>query len=155
VTNDAPFWETKSLSQMTPEEWESLCDGCGLCCLIRFEDEETGEITPTRAHCRLFDADACRCTDYALRRQEVPDCVQLTPANIPRLGWMPKSCAYRRLHEGRGLAWWHPLVSGDRQSVHKAGVSVRGQVFSENELDQLEDAIDHAAPEFDTERGAD
>ena len=99
-----PFWETKTLAEMSPSEWESLCDGCGLCCLIRFEDEDSGEVTPTRVHCRLFDSDLCRCSDYAARKRHVPDCIKLTPGNIEDLLWMPKSCAYRRLHEGRGLA---------------------------------------------------
>jgi len=95
-----PFWETKRLDQMTAREWESLCDGCGLCCLVRFEDEETGEIIPTRVHCRLFNPETCRCTDYAHRRRHVPDCIKLTPHNIEGLQWMPPSCAYRRLSEG-------------------------------------------------------
>ena len=115
------FWETKTLAEMTPAEWESLCDGCGLCCLIRFEDEDTGEVIPTRVHCQLFDPERCRCSSYETRRETVPDCVQLTPGNIADLPWMPLSCAYRRLHEGRGLASWHPLVSGDPESVHRAG----------------------------------
>jgi uncharacterized cysteine cluster protein YcgN (CxxCxxCC family) len=139
---------------MTPSEWESLCDGCGLCCLIRLEDEETGEIIPTRVHCRLLDAGACRCSDYANRKAHVPDCIKLTPGNIEDLLWMPKSCAYRRLHEGRGLAWWHPLVSGDPESVHRAGVSVRGQTISEASLDDPEDAVDYEAPDLLAERGA-
>lgn len=150
-----PFWQVKSLAQMTVREWESLCDGCGLCCLVRFEDEDTGEIIPTRVHCRLFDPDACRCSDYANRKKHVPDCVKLTPYNIEALEWMPKSCAYRRLHEGRDLADWHPLVSGDPESVHAAGVSVRGETFSESELDDPEDALDFAAWDLAEERGKD
>ena len=148
-----PFWETKRLDQMNPREWESLCDGCGLCCLIRFEDEDTGEIIPTRVSCRLFDAQACRCSDYEHRKASVPDCIKLTPGNIEDLLWMPKSCAYRRLHEGRGLASWHPLVSGDPESVHKAGVSIRGEVISEASLPDPEDAIDFEAPDLLRERG--
>ena len=148
-----PFWQTKRLDQMTREEWESLCDGCGLCCLVRFEDEDTGEIIPTRVHCRLFDAERCTCSDYANRRDQVPDCIKLTPWNIEALEWMPKSCAYRRIHEGRPLAAWHPLVSGDPQSVHEAGVSVRGQTVSELALKEPEDALDFEAPEWAIERG--
>jgi len=150
---DKPFWETKRLSQMTPAEWESLCDGCGLCCLIRFEDEDTGEIIPTRVSCRLFDTQKCHCSDYAHRKAHVPDCIKLTPGNIEDLLWMPKSCAYRRLHEGRGLASWHPLVSGDPESVHRAGVSIRGQTISEATLDDPDDAIDYEAADLLAERG--
>ena len=150
-----PFWRRKTLQQMTVPEWESLCDGCGLCCLVRFEDEESGEIIPTRVHCKLFDPYACACTDYANRRAQVPDCVKLTPGNIDELAWMPHSCAYRRIHEGRDLADWHPLVSGDPESLHRAGVSVRGQTISETVLAQPEDALDFAAPDLIPERGRD
>lgn len=148
-----PFWRHKRLEQMTVAEWESLCDGCGLCCLIRFEDEDSGEIIPTRVHCRLFDTNACRCSDYANRKKTVPDCIKLTPWNIEALEWMPKSCAYRRLHEGRGLADWHPLVSGDPESVHRAGVSIRGQTVSEAALEDPEDALDFTARDLMDERG--
>lgn len=152
-TSPKPFWETKTLAEMSPTEWENLCDGCGLCCVIRFEDEDTGQIIPTHVHCKLFDPDRCTCTDYAQRQAEVPDCVQLTPDNIERLKWMPLSCAYRRLDEGRTLAWWHPLVSGDPETVHTAGVSVRRQTISELALKEPEDALDFEAPEWMGERG--
>jgi uncharacterized cysteine cluster protein YcgN (CxxCxxCC family) len=148
-----PFWRTKTLQQMTAREWESLCDGCGLCCLVRFEDEDSGEIIPTRVHCRLFDAEACTCTDYANRKRHVPDCIKLTPRNIEALSWMPKSCAYRRINEGRDLADWHPLVSGDAESVHRAGVSVRGQTLSEEALAKADDALGFAAWDLIEERG--
>jgi len=148
-----PFWETKQLHEMTETEWESLCDGCGLCCLVRFEDEETLEVIPTRVHCKLFDPEACRCSDYENRKQFVPDCIKLTPFNVEALEWMPRSCAYRRLHEGRGLAWWHPLVSGDPETVHTAGVSVRGETISETTLADPEDALDFAAWDLVEERG--
>ena len=150
-----PFWRRKSLAEMTSSEWESLCDGCGLCCLVRFEDEDTGEIIPTRVHCKLFDADVCACTDYANRHRHVPGCIKLTPGNIEALQWMPKSCAYRRLHEGRDLAAWHPLISGDPESVHRAGVSVRGQTINEDALADAEDALDFAAQDLMDERGRD
>jgi uncharacterized cysteine cluster protein YcgN (CxxCxxCC family) len=140
-----PFWQTKTLEQMTAPEWESLCDGCGLCCLVRFEDEETLEVIPTRVHCKLFDSEKCRCSDYANRKKFVPDCIKLTPGNIEALEWMPASCAYRRLHEGKDLPKWHPLITGDPESVHRAGVSVRGQTISEVTLADPEDALDFAA----------
>ena len=148
-----PFWETKRLEQMTAQEWESLCDGCGLCCLVRYEDESTGEIVPTRVACKLFDDQRCTCRDYANRKAYVPDCIKLTPWNIEALEWMPRSCAYRRLYEGRGLASWHPLITGDPESVHEAGVSVRGQTISEDALDDPEDALHFEAPDLLKERG--
>ena len=150
-----PFWETKSLEQMTVPEWESLCDGCGLCCLVRFEDEDSGRIIPTRVHCRLFDPQRCQCTDYANRKQQVPDCIKLTPHNIEQLLWMPRSCAYRRLYEGKPLPRWHPLITGDPESVHAAGVSVRGQTISEATLADPDDALDYAAPDLLEDRSGD
>jgi len=150
-----PFWETKSLEEMTPGEWESLCDGCGLCCLIRFEDEDTGEIIPTRVHCKLFDSESCACSNYADRKRHVPDCIKLTPQNVDTLKWMPLSCAYRRVNEGRGLADWHPLISGDAESVHRAGVSIRGETVSEETLADPDDAIQYAAWDLLEERGED
>ena len=148
-----PFWETKTLEQMSPEEWEALCDGCGLCCLVRFEDEDTGEVVPTKVHCKLFDPKTCACSNYVERERHVPDCIKLTPGNVSQLGWMPGSCAYRRLAEGRGLADWHPLVSGDAETVHSAGVPIRGQTISELALDEPEDALAYEAPEWMAERG--
>ena len=142
---DRPFWETKRLHEMNAQEWESLCDGCGLCCLIRFEDEDTGEVIPTRVSCELLDQTSCRCKDYANRKATVPDCIQLDPYNIETLPWMPRSCAYRRLQEGKPLPVWHPLLTGDRESTHRAGVSVRGQTISEAVLDTPEDALDFTA----------
>ncbi|MFC5372842.1 YcgN family cysteine cluster protein [Brevundimonas faecalis] len=150
-----PFWESKGLEEMTPAEWESLCDGCGLCCLVRFEDEDTGEVIPTKVHCKLFDSGTCACTDYVHRQKHVPDCIRLTPGKIGQLGWLPLSCGYRRVHEGRGLAWWHPLVSGDPETVHTAGVSIRGQTISEETLEHEEDALDFIAAEWLLERGGD
>lgn len=150
-----PFWEFKSLAEMTVPEWESLCDGCGLCCLIRFEDEDTGDVTPTRVSCKLFDDDLCRCSNYGERKRHVPDCIKLTPYNIEDLMWMPLSCAYRRLHEGKTLPDWHPLITGDPESVHKAGVSVRGQTISEGSLNEADEAMDFAAPDLLEDRGDD
>ena len=145
MSRHKPFWQAKTLQQMTAQEWESLCDGCGLCCLVRFEDEDSGQVIPTRVHCRLFDPQTCACSNYAERRKHVPDCIKLTPGNIAKLPWMPLSCAYRRLHEGKDLPAWHPLVTGDPESVHEAGVSIRGQTLNEDELADPEDAWSYAA----------
>ncbi|MEO1491143.1 MAG: YcgN family cysteine cluster protein [Pseudomonadota bacterium] len=137
------FWEKVPLDEMTSEEWEALCDGCGRCCLLKLEDEDTGEVHYTNVTCRLFDADTCRCGNYALRRQLVKGCVLLTPENIEyAAGWMPATCAYRRLYEGQGLADWHPLVSGNPDSVRAAGVSVTQPLIPEYEVAE-EDLEDH------------
>lgn len=138
------FWERVPLDEMTSEEWEALCDGCGRCCLLKLEDEDTGDVHYTNVTCRLFDADTCRCGNYALRRQLVKGCVLLTPENIEDAAdWMPVSCAYRRLHEGRGLADWHPLISGMPDSVRAAGITVAQPLVPEYEVDEndLEDHV--------------
>jgi uncharacterized cysteine cluster protein YcgN (CxxCxxCC family) len=133
-----PFWKTKTLAQMDAAEWESLCDGCGRCCLHKLRDDDTGEIAWTNVACRLLDGQSCRCTDYARRRRRVPDCVQLTPRAVDEIDWLPPSCAYRRIRDGQGLAWWHPLVSGDPQTVHTAGISVRDRTIDERVAGSLE-----------------
>lgn len=138
------FWERVPLDEMTPAEWEALCDGCGRCCAIKLEDAESGAVHYTDVACRLFDPETCRCGNYAHRAQLVPGCVVLTPRRLPRVAsWLPRSCAYRLLHEGRPLHDWHPLVSGDPASVHRAGISLRGRVVPEYEVfeDELEDHI--------------
>jgi len=110
-------------------------------------------VVPTKVHCKLFDPKTCACSNYAERERHVPDCIKLTPGNVAQLKWMPLSCGYRRLSEGRGLADWHPLVSGDPETVHTAGVSIRGQTVSELMLDEPEDALAYEAPEWMAERG--
>ena len=143
MANDAPFWRTKALSAMSAAEWESLCDGCGRCCLVKLEDADTGEFHFTDVACRLFDSAKCQCSDYARRFRRVKDCIKLTPENAATLGWLPGSCAYRRLAEGKDLNWWHPLVSGDPNTVDEAGISVRGISVSEKTVKdaELEDHI--------------
>jgi len=135
-----PFWERKTLGELTPEEWESLCDGCGRCCLKKLEDVDTGKIAYTDVACRLLDRDRCRCTHYSKRREWVPDCVTLDATNLDAFRWLPSTCAYRRIAEGKQLEWWHPLVSGDPNTVHDAGISVRGRALSEDDVgpNQLE-----------------
>jgi hypothetical protein len=136
-----PFWRRKAMSEMTPAEWESLCDGCGRCCLNKLIDEDTNETVFTDVGCRLLDCNSCRCRDYARRQSKVKDCVRLTPRNVSRLKWLPPTCAYRLVAEGKDLAWWHPLVSGDSESVHRAGVSVRGRVAA-SEADVSDDRLE-------------
>ena len=138
-----PFWRQKSLEEMTRREWESLCDGCGRCCLVKLEDEDTGEIHFTDVGCKLFDAAACRCRDYANRIRKVRDCIKLTPEIARSLKWLPPTCAYRVIAEGRDLAWWHPLVSGSAETVHAAGISVRGRVAASEREVRLDEYIDH------------
>lgn len=129
---EKPFWETKRLNEMSAPEWESLCDGCGQCCLIKIEDEDTTDLYLTRLTCSLLDVGCCRCKDYENRHTVMSDCVALDPKNVETIAWLPESCAYRRVAEGRGLAWWHPLISGDPDTVHQAGVSVRGWALPED-----------------------
>lgn len=137
-----PFWERKQLEAMTADEWESLCDGCGRCCTHKLEDADTGDVYATQIACRLLDCENCLCSDYPNRLSEVPDCLQVTPSIARNSDWLPKSCAYRRIAEGRGLAWWHPLVSGSRATVHTAGISVQGHVLPEPIVDP-EDYEEH------------
>ena len=139
---EEPFWRTKSLDEMTEGEWESLCDGCGRCCLNKLEDWDTGEISWTNVACRLLDDKTCRCGDYPNRHEKVPDCIALTPENVPELSWLPPTCGYRLVGRGRDLYWWHPLVSGDPRTVHDAGISVTGRTLSEKDIAE-EDLEDH------------
>lgn len=142
MVNAPPFWKTKSLAEMSRAEWESLCDGCGRCCLNKLEDEDTGQYLYTRAACKLLDLDTCRCTDYANRHARVPDCVALTPENVGGLGWLPATCAYRLLEEGKSLPWWHPLVSGRPDTVAEAGITVAGEAYSEEGI-TVDELVDH------------
>ena len=144
MTATGRFWEVKTLDEMTPEEWESLCDGCGRCCLIKLEDPETGVVSYTDVACRLFDPETCRCGNYALRARLVEGCIVLSPGRLAEVAaWLPRTCAYRLLHEGRPLPAWHPLVSGDPESVHRAGISLRHRVVPEYEVaeEELEDHL--------------
>ncbi len=131
------FWETVPLDDLTREEWELLCDGCGKCCLNKLEDEDTGEVALTRVSCRLLDGESCRCSQYPIRHQFVPECIVLTPETLVKnMYWLPQTCAYRLRAEGRPLYDWHPLVAGDAEEVHRAGVSVRGITIPEFEVDE-------------------
>jgi uncharacterized cysteine cluster protein YcgN (CxxCxxCC family) len=130
------FWKRKSLSEMTAAEWESLCDGCGLCCMLKVQDEDTGDVFYTDVACRLFDIETCRCTDYANRAKQVADCLVLTPDEKDAYEWLPDSCAYRRLANGQELPGWHPLITGRPESVHEAGISMQGKATSEKDADE-------------------
>lgn len=138
---EAPFWHQKTLARMNAREWESLCDGCARCCLEKLEDSDTGEVSYTNIGCGLLDVHECRCTNYDQRKRFMPDCEALSPANIPFLKWMPSTCAYKLLSQGKDLPHWHPLVSGDANSVHKAGISVRGRAIPADQAGELEDHI--------------
>lgn len=141
------YWETKPLSRMTRAEWEALCDGCGKCCLNKLEDDETGEVALTSVACRLFDDTTCRCAQYDIRHQFVPECITLSTKNIERnLYWLPETCAYKLLWNGRPLFDWHPLISGTPETVHGAGVSVRHRTVAEFEVDE-DDWEDHLIEE--------
>jgi len=132
------FWEEKPLAKLSKDEWESLCDGCGKCCLHKLEDEETGQVFPTNVACRLLDRRESRCKDYANRKTYVPDCVRLNPNKLHELDWLPSTCAYRLVAHGEPLPEWHHLISGSRETVHSAGMSTRGWTVSEDEAGELE-----------------
>ena len=142
-SENAPFWETKTLDQLTPQEWEALCDSCGRCCLFKLEDEDTHEIFYTRVICRYFNIAAGACRVYSTRTQLAPTCLQLDAQRVAELGWIPRTCAYRRLAEGQGLADWHPLIAGSRKRMQKSGISVNYGALSEEmvDMDHLEDYI--------------
>ena len=129
------FWKTKPLEKMTAAEWESLCDGCGRCCLEKLEDQDTGEVFYTSVACRFMDIQTCRCSVYEKRAALAPECLFLTPEKVRAIAWLPVTCAYRLLAEGKELRWWHPLVSGDPDTVHRAGISVRDKIISARHAD--------------------
>ena len=139
------FWEAKSLDEMNREEWEALCDGCGRCCLLKIEDEDSGELYYTNVVCEFHDSERCRCTAYRQRSELVPDCIQVTPEVAREQKWLPDTCAYRLLAEGKALFDWHPLISGDPDSIHRAGISVRDKVVSEQYVhpDELPEHLVH------------
>ena len=138
----SPFWR-KPLEDMSRTQWESLCDGCGRCCLVKLEDEDTSEIHFTSIACRLLDGASCQCSDYPKRKAKVPDCVKLTPKRVREISWLPPTCAYRLVADGRDLYWWHHLVSGSRDTVHQAGISVRGRVAAGEDDVPFEEVLDY------------
>ena len=141
------YWERVPLKNMTPKEWEALCDGCGKCCLNKLEDEESGEVAFTRVACRLLDSETCRCGNYEIRKTLVPECVVLNTKTLPDIAyWLPRTCAYKLIYEGQPLYDWHPLISGTPESVHEAGISVRGWTVPEFEIDE-DDWEDHIIEE--------
>jgi hypothetical protein len=137
------YWETKHLSEMSLEEWEALCDGCGICCLYKVEDEDTGQVELTNVACRFLELDHVHCQMYEARLQAMPTCIQLTPSKVKKLAWLPETCAYRLVMEGKPLPDWHPLVSGDPEAVHQAGISVKGKIIPESasNLNHIEDYV--------------
>lgn len=137
---DTPFWE-RPIDQLTRDEWEALCDGCGKCCLHKVEDEDTGRIYPTNVACKLLDLNSCQCADYRHRRMHVPDCIRLSRRTIDKYPWLPSTCAYVLRAKDEKLPDWHYLVCGDREAVHRAGISVKGRAISELHAGPLENHI--------------
>lgn len=138
-----PFWKSKTLKEMSREEWESLCDGCGKCCLIKLEDAETKELFYTDVACHLLDAKTCQCKNYPKRKQLVDDCLKLEAEDVEDFKWLPESCAYRLLYEGKDLPDWHYLISGDKNTVHREKMSVRNRVVPETEVIEITERIVH------------
>lgn len=142
------FWETKSLTEMSSEEWELLCDGCGRCCLHKLEDEDSGEIYSTRVACKLLNLKTCRCTNYSQRTEFVPDCLQLQDESFTEYEWLPLTCAYRLLHENQPLPAWHPLISKQKNSVKKAGIAVSDFAICETCITNMDDLEDYVIYDF-------
>lgn len=138
-----PFWKEKTLEELTAEEWEALCDGCGKCCLIKLINNKTNKVEYTNVTCKYLDLDTIQCMHYEDRHKLVPDCVMLTPELIGQFDWLPDTCAYKLLAQGKDLQWWHPLISGDKRTVVMAGISIKGKVVSESEIDpdDIEDMV--------------
>jgi len=137
--SDENYWETKSLDDMSTKEWEDLCDGCGKCCLIKLEDEATEQLVFTNVSCKELDCATCQCKSYSIRKQVVPDCLVLTPDNLPAYSdWLPHSCAYKRMFEGKTLPAWHPLITGTNEAMHKGGHSSANKIVSEAEVADVE-----------------
>lgn len=136
-----PWWEEKSLQEMSREEWEQICDHCGKCCLLKLEDEDDGTVYYTDVACSLVDSESCHCTDYLNRCVRVPDCLELTVGNLDQIQWMPPSCSYRTIKEGRSLPKWHHLVTGDKESIHQAGKSIKGKYIDESDVDDIEEHV--------------
>ena len=141
MTKNEHFWKTKSLNQMTKAEWESLCDGCGKCCLHKLEDIDTGEISISNVSCSFLDETSCRCKDYNNRQENVADCIQLDLKNLKTLQWLPSTCAYRLIDEGKSLYDWHHLISGSLETIHEKGMSVRDYAVNESSLKNVEEYI--------------
>ena len=138
----AKFWENLPLEELNREEWEALCDGCGLCCLVKLEEEESRHIYFTNLTCSLLDGQTCRCSEYENRYKKMPDCRAITPQSLRQIEWLPPTCAYRLREQGQPLFDWHPLISGNEESVHEAGISTRGWTISEEGI-ELEDYEDY------------
>jgi uncharacterized cysteine cluster protein YcgN (CxxCxxCC family) len=140
MTSPNNFWKNKTLEELTPQEWEALCDSCGQCCLYKFQDESSGDLLITNVACRFLDIESCRCIAYPQRKSAMPTCVLLNPQKVLEVDWLPPTCAYRLIAEGKPLPYWHPLISGNQESVYVGGISVRGKVISESrvEMNELE-----------------
>ncbi len=147
MTDAKPFWKSKTLEEMTRAEWEALCDGCARCCMVKLEDDETSEIHLTRLACSMLEVKTCRCSNYAKRFSLMPDCIDITVEKVRAIKWLPATCAYRVVDEGRELAWWHPLVSGTPETVHQAGISVKSFAMSEKRV-KVENYHRYIIPDF-------
>ncbi|MGQ0456659.1 MAG: YcgN family cysteine cluster protein [Hyphomicrobium sp.] len=148
VSEDVPFWKAKRLEDLSRTEWERLCDGCARCCLVKLEDEDTGQVHLTRLSCEMLNVRTCRCKDYDNRFAKMPDCLEIDLEKVRSLSWLPATCGYRVVAEGRDLAWWHPLISGTQETVHQAGISVRGLAMSEKRVKE-ENYVRYIIADFD------